>query len=191
MLIGDTTLNVHATILTTFEGMLLGMSTLRQYNIDVLNSKKIVRVGKVEVPLILGRHDLVAGEPLPGIWGPRWGKFAGNQVAIFITLIMVTALAATDYFPREGRLQRRMHRGERLSKDDFLYILESMDRRENREWSNHVTDEKWKEARWEAYCRNIDVDVILAQRLGKKVFTGGLMRWKEDESETETAETTK
>lgn len=70
-----------------------------------------------------------------------------------------------------------MKAGEKLSKEDFLYISKTVDKEEKREWSDYVTDDIWKELRWEAYQRRKDVDIVLSAYLRREVVTKSLFRW--------------
>jgi len=75
---------------------------------------------------------------------------------------------------------KRMARGEKLNKDDFWHVLRKVDHQERRVRPNELSLETWQAARWEAYCKQVDVDVVITERFGHEVFTGGLMRWRED-----------
>ena len=45
---------MHASVIPSFRGgMLLGMNTMQQYGIDVLVSKRILKIGEKEVPLLV------------------------------------------------------------------------------------------------------------------------------------------
>lgn len=187
MKVGGRDIDVHATVIPRLTvGLLVGMNTLQKYQMDVLLSKRVLKIVELEVPLV-HRHDpdtITKAEA-----ARKYHKLIDIVEILAITTIVVVAVAiGLDYFSYESILTRRMKAGEKLSREDFLYVLEIIDREEERDWSEYVTEDVWKEARWEAYQRKLDVDVVLGEQLDCKVVTRGLYRWEE---EVDNAKTTR
>ncbi|KAL9074079.1 MAG: hypothetical protein Q9161_002488 [Pseudevernia consocians] len=170
-------IEVHATVLPEMcSELLVGMNTLEKYGIDILNSTKVARIGGLEVPLrnkstTMDDDRRVRNRAQEGLYG------------LLLLGLVVSVVVAVDFQRRETTLTRRMHRGEILGKDDFFYILERVDEVEKRRWEDHVTEEQWQTARWEAYSLNEEVDVVLRERFGKPIVTSTLMRWKDQPDE--------
>ena len=170
-------IEVHATVFPEMcSELLVGMNTLEKYGIDILNSKKVVRIGGLEVPLknestTMDDYRRVRNRAQEGLYG------------LLLLGLVVSVVVAVEHQGREATLTRRMHRGEILGKDDFFYILERVDEIEKRRWEDHVTEEQWQTARWEAYSLNEEVDVVLRARFGKPIVTSTLMRWKDEPDE--------
>lgn len=162
-------------------GLLVGMNTLEKYGIDVLNSRKAVRIGRLEVPLMnrsmtMDEYRIVKKRHLT--------QKARERLHGWLVLGLVVSVVEAVFFQgREATLTRRMRRGEILGKDDFFYILERIDEKEKRQWEDHVTEEQWQMARWEAYSLNEDVDVVLREGFGRRIVTSTLMRWKDEPDE--------
>jgi len=182
MKIGSMDIDVHATVIPRLWTMLMGMNTLQKYKMDVLLSKGVLKIGDLEIPLVQGPdHETITTAADAG----KYDKILDVGVLAAMSLVSLMLLISFEYFSREQRLRRRMKNGEKVSRDDFLYVLQSIDREEKRDWSEHVEGNVWKDVRWEAYQRKLDVDVILEERLGRKVVTRGLYRWREKSNEQE------
>ena len=175
-------IEVHATVLPAMSsGLLVGMNTLEKYGIDILNSTKVVRIGGLEVPL---KNKSTTMDDYREVKNRHLSEKAQERHYVLLLLGLVVAVVmAVDFQGREATLTRRMHRGEILGKDDFFYILERVDEIEKRRWEDHVTEEQWQTARWEAYSLNEEVDVVLRERFGKPIVTSTLMRWKDQPDE--------
>lgn len=180
--IGGKAIQVHATVLPTLHaGLLLGMNTLQTYDIDVLNSKRVVKIGNVKVPM--GNRLNTADEYLIIKKRHRTKRLQKRLSALIVLGIVVSLVLAVDAQRRESTLTRRMRGGERLGKHEFLYVLDNIDRKEERKWEDYATKDQWRNARWEAYCRNVDVDVVLSELSGRQIVTSSLMRWKHEPDE--------
>lgn len=180
--IGGREIRVYATVLPALDaGLLLGMNTLQAYDVDVLAAKAVVRIAGTKVPMVNRRITM---REYRAIRRNRVYRKMRKILSFFLLFALVSsAVAAVGLQGRASTLTRRLRRGEMLARDDFLYVLGSVDGREGRRWRGQVTEDEWRNARWDAYCRNEDVDVVLSERFGEKISTVPLLRWEREPEE--------
>lgn len=158
--------------------ILLGMQALRKHNIDVLTSKDIIRIGDVEVPLLTRLY--VFQETTKEVVKKLNTRFVDLTVFILLTPLIA---AVFEYYWKRSVWMKQMQKGEKLSEEHFKQALYSLDKRELRERPDFMTMEDWVALRWEAYCENTDVDVLLSRLVGHPIKTARLSRWTIDTSD--------
>ena len=97
MYIGDVPIEMHAMVLPALgAGLLVGMNTLQAYGIDVLNSQRVLQIGRAaEVPLMYRREMHMQR---PTCETRLLARFLSARISVKVSTLLLLGIAFSPFF---------------------------------------------------------------------------------------------